>query len=181
MLSVRNFLRITAGLNTVPVLSALAANPQMWNEHDLRTKYPESPHFQADDILLRFNELDEPEDVIDDVQTHPFDAWFQLPVREMVLDLMRAVGGTQLGRVLITRLAPGASIAPHADGGAPATFYDRYQVMLQCLPGVVFRSGDETVQMQSGDVWWFDNTKEHSVINNSADDRIVLIADIRTC
>lgn len=177
----RNFLRITAGLNTVPVLNALAANPQMWNEHDLRTRYPQSPHHAADDILLRFNELDAPEDVINDIQTHPFDAWFQLPVRDMVLDLMRAVGGTQLGRALITRLAPGASITPHADGGAPATFYERYQVMLQCLPGVVFRSGDETVQMQTGDVWWFNNTQEHEVVNNSADDRIVLIADIRTC
>jgi len=33
----------------------------------------------------------------------------------------------------------------------------------------------------SGEVWWFDNTQEHEVMNNSADDRIVMIVDIRTC
>lgn len=178
----RNFLKIAENLDTMPLLAALSANAHLWNQHDLRTKYPESPHHEADDILLRFNEIPEtPEDVIDDIQTHPFDAWNELPVKDTVLNLMRAVGGTQLGRVLISRLAPGSSIAPHVDEGAPATFYQRYQVMLQCLPGVNFRSGEETVAMKTGDVWWFDNRQEHEVVNNSADDRIALIVDIRTC
>lgn len=164
------------------MLNALAVNPQLWNAHDLRTKYPQSPHHQADDILLLFNELpDSPADVIDDIQTHPFDAWYQLPVRDMVLNLMRAVNGLQLGRVMITRLAPGTAIAPHVDEGAPATFYSRYQIMLQCLPGVLFRAGNETAQMTTGDVYHFNNRVEHEVINNSADDRIALVVDIRTC
>jgi aspartyl/asparaginyl beta-hydroxylase (cupin superfamily) len=34
--------------------------------------------------------------------------------------------------------------------------------------------------MAAGEVWWFDNTVEHEVVNNSADDRIVLICDIRS-
>jgi hypothetical protein len=94
---------------------------------------------------------------------------------------MRRVEGEQLGRVLITKLAPGNQITPHEDGGAPATFYDRYHIMLQNGPGSLFHCGDETVTMKAGDVWHFDNTKTHSVINNSRDDRITLIADIRVC
>ncbi|MCH7852629.1 MAG: aspartyl/asparaginyl beta-hydroxylase domain-containing protein [Candidatus Marinimicrobia bacterium] len=92
---------------------------------------------------------------------------------------MRGVQGSRLGRVLITRLAPGKSIAPHADGGAPAEYYERYQVALQSLPGCLFTVGDETVTFNAGDVWHIDNRMTHSVVNNSADDRVVMIVDIR--
>jgi hypothetical protein len=34
--------------------------------------------------------------------------------------------------------------------------------------------------MAPGEAWWFDNAQEHEVINNSADDRIHMIVDIRT-
>ena len=165
----------------MPVLAALAARPDLWNANPLRTTYPDTPHREADDIWLRFNEMPEnPEDVINDIQTNPYPAWTELPVKDMVLNLMRAVGGTQLGRVLITRLAPGNEIYPHVDEGAPATFYQRFQIMLQCNPGVLFLCGDETVQMRTGDVYWFDNAQEHAVLQNSNDDRIALICDIRT-
>lgn len=175
----RNFIKIAENVETNQLLLALAARPELWNQHDIRTTYPDSPHAQADDILLMFNDTDG--EVVNDIQTHPFDAWFQLPVQEMVLNLMRHVRGVQLGRVLITRLAPGKSITPHADQGAPADFYQRYQIALQSLPGCTFRSGEEVIQFASGEVWWFDNTKEHEVVNNSADDRIVMIVDIRVC
>jgi hypothetical protein len=35
--------------------------------------------------------------------------------------------------------------------------------------------------MKTGDIWWFDNSQEHEVLNNSADDRLALIVDIRPC
>jgi hypothetical protein len=34
--------------------------------------------------------------------------------------------------------------------------------------------------MPKGTIWWFDNEKEHEVINNSANDRIHMVVDIRT-
>jgi hypothetical protein len=149
----RQFLQIASGIDTMPLLAALVTRPELWNANDLRTTYPDTPHREADDIWLRFNEMPEnPEDLIDDIQCRAYPAWDILPVRDMVLNLMRAVGGTQLGRVLITRLAPGAQIYPHKDEGAPATFFTRYQIMLQCNPGVLFLCGDETVQMKTGDV-----------------------------
>lgn len=112
----------------------------------------------------------------------PYRAWGLLPsLRGHVLDLMRRVDGVRLGRVLLTRLAPGESVLPHADGGAPAEYFTRYQIALQSLPGCSFRSGDETAQFSSGSVWWFNNRIEHEVVNNSADDRIVCIVDIHRC
>jgi len=104
-----------------------------------------------------------------------------LSIRDVVLNLMRRVNGVQLGRVVITRLAPGKSIAAHEDHGAPAWFYQRYQVMLQCRPGCVFKCGEEVIAASTGEVFWFDNTKTHSVTNNSDTDRIALIVDVRLC
>jgi aspartyl/asparaginyl beta-hydroxylase (cupin superfamily) len=93
---------------------------------------------------------------------------------------MRMVEGVTLGRVIITKLPPGKKITPHVDGGAPATYFSRYQIALQSLPGALFTIGDETVNFESGEVWLIDNKKEHSVVNNSRDDRIVMIVDIRS-
>lgn len=175
----RHFLRIADSIDVLPVLAALSANDDLWNANDLRTEYPNSPHSQVDDIWLRFN--DTSGDVVNDIQCHPYPAWTILPVRDLVLNLMRRVNGTQLGRVVITRLKPGARIAPHADEGAPADFYQRYHIALQSLPGALVYSGGEVIQYASGEAWWFDNRAEHSVVNNSADDRIVIIVDIRAC
>lgn len=92
---------------------------------------------------------------------------------------MRRVEGLRLGRVLVTRLAPGRTIAVHADiRGTYAARYARYHAVLQGLPGSLFRAGPETVCMQTGEVWWFDGAAEHEVVNNSADDRIHLVIDI---
>lgn len=179
----RNFQCLAANIDTIPLLNAIVRDPALWNQNALRTSHSETSHSAVDDIWLRFNEVDEehPEKVVDDIECVNYPAWWALPqARSIVFDLMRRVEGERLGRVLVTRLAPGRKIAPHIDGGLPATYYDRFHVVLDAAPGCLFRSGDETVQMASGQVWWFDNTKEHEVINNSVDDRIHLIIDIRT-
>jgi hypothetical protein len=180
----RNFQLIAQGVDVLPLLHAVQVQPKLWNQYSLRTMYPQSPHHQAEDIWIRFNEInvENPLSAVNDKECRNYDAFYALPqVRPILFDLMRRVEGEQLGRVLITKLAPGNEITPHEDGGAPATFYDRYHIMLQNGPGSLFHCGDETVTMKAGDVWHFDNTKTHSVINNSRDDRITLIADIRVC
>jgi len=177
----RHFQKIAEGVDVVPVLNALAANPSLWNACDLRTTHPMSPHQQVDDILLWFNDIpDDPADIVDDIRTVPYDPWLLLPqVRLHVFEIMRRVEAVHLGRCMITRLAPGDSIPEHVDQGAPATFYTRYMLALQCLPGALFESGGEVVNFRTGEWWQVDNTAPHSVVNNSADDRIVLIVDLR--
>lgn len=177
----RNFFQLAAGIDTSGVLHALALNADLWNENPLRSEHSGSAHAQADDIWLLFNELpDDPAAVVDDTKVEPYRGWHALPqLRPLVLDLMRRVEGVGLGRVMITRLRPGARILPHADAGAPAEYFQRYQIALQSLPGAIFRIEDEECVFRTGDVWWIDNCREHEVINNSADDRIVCIVDIR--
>lgn len=119
--------------------------------------------------------------ILDEHESVNYPAFGLLPqARSIVFDLMRLVEGERLGRVIITRMRPGARITPHVDGGSHAAYYDRYHVALQVRPGVQFRAGDEFAPMVTGDVWWFDNTVEHEIVNNSDDDRITLIVDIRT-
>lgn len=173
----RNFLKI-ADADVVPLLQLLAINPDLWDENTLRTQHENTAHGATSDVWVWFNDV--AGDVVNDIQTYPYRAWDVLhPLKPIVLDLMRRVNGTQLGRVLITKLPPGKSITPHVDGGAPATFYTRFQIALQTGQGTVFHIGDEQRTFKAGEIWWIDNTKEHSVVNNGADDRIVCIVDIK--
>lgn len=175
-----NFYRLAKGVNFSPLLVAISRQPELWNQNTLRTKHPNTAHGDVSDIWLMFNELGGA-DIVNDIIVKPYPAFEKLPqARPFIFDLMRTVEGVTLGRVIITKLASGKKITPHVDGGAPATYYKRYQLVLQSLPGALFTIADETVNFESGDVWLIDNKKEHSVINNSRDDRIVMIVDIRS-
>lgn len=182
----RNFFRIGNGVDVGPILHALAVQPELWNQNTLRTNHPDTPHKAVDDVWLRFQDVKpyleggDASAVVDENESIPYEAWSRLPqTHGIIFDLMRRVHGTRLGRVLITRLPPGKQIEPHEDGGAHAAYYRRYHVMLQNAPGSLFHCGDETVTMFPGEVWWFNNALTHSVVNNSADDRITMIVDIR--
>lgn len=175
------FQQLAAGVNVTPLMNALHRQPELWSQFPIRTKHPGTAHSDVSDILVWFNSLDQlQEGIIDDKEAIAFPAWEKLPqLRPIIFDLMRTVEGSRLGRVIITKLPPGKEITPHVDQGAPATYFERYQVALQSLPGALFHIGDETVNFRSGDVWWINNSVTHSVQNNSADDRIVCIVDIR--
>lgn len=178
----KNFLRLSQNANVIPLLLALHNKPELWDMHTLRTSFPESPHNSCSDILLMFNDLDpaNPERVVNDREVVPFEGWFALPeAQEIIRDLMHLVRGVRLGRVIITKLPPGKTIAPHVDGGAPAEYFTRFQVALQNLPGCIFKIEDEAVQFAPGEVWRINNRALHGVVNNSADDRIAMVVDIR--
>lgn len=172
------FTLIAQNIDVVPVLNALAGNPQLWDANTLRTKHPGTAHSSVSDIWVFFN--DPNGDVANDREVIEYPAWRLIPqLRPLIYDLMRRVEAVRLGRVIITKLPPGKSITPHVDGGAPAEFFNRFQIALQSLPGSMFNIGDESVNFRSGECWRINNRETHSVINNSADDRIVIITDLR--
>ncbi len=171
----RNFHRLAQNVNVAPLLATLMRHGELWDADRTRTTIPGGPHAQASDILLRFGKPS-----LDD--TGPFEnrpSMATLGARETVLGVMQLVGGWELGRVIITRLPAGGRILPHADEGAYARRFTRHQIMLQSLPGNVFKCGGESISPLCGELWWFDSSQEHEVINNSSDDRLVLIVDTR--
>jgi hypothetical protein len=172
----RYFHRLAENIPAVlPIMHAVMRQPELWNTDKTRTGIPNGPHGQASDIILRFGERD-----LGSLQAWDREAMKCVPgAKTLALDIMRIVGGSQLGRVMITKLEPGKKIAAHADEGAYAKFYNRYHVILQGMPGSLFTCGDETVNMLTGECWWVDRRVVHSLANNSKDDRVHMIVDAR--
>lgn len=184
-----------ADIDPLPLLHAVMRQPWLWNSNRTRTTHPQSAHRVVDDILLRYNEFSDGDDFVDKVCSRlecvNMPAFDLLPqAHPIVFGLMGRVMGEHLGRVFISRMAPGICIPPHTDRippaeaafpdrVPPAVYYKRYQVALKAQPGIVFRAMDEKVYMAPGEIWYFDNCVEHSVINHSNDDRISLVIDIR--
>jgi hypothetical protein len=180
----RHFQQIAAGVDVGPLLFALHRHPELWNADRFRTTYPNTPHGEVDDILLRFSDpaaCNTVDTVIGDDKPIWHPGATILPWQPIVLDLMRRVGAYQLDRLMVTRLRPGARIAPHADNEGDyvnAAHRARFHVAVQGLPGSLYHNGDETVCMRTGEVWTFDPLLVHSVENNSGDDRLSLIVDL---
>lgn len=171
----RNFHKLSGGIAVGPLMATLMRHPELWNENRLRTSIPHGPHNEVDDIILRFGAPS-----IDDIgPSEDKPPMGLLKAKEMALGVMQLVGGSELGRVVITRLEPGKKIYAHCDEGKYSERFDRYHICLQSLPGNVFRCGEEVISPVTGDLWWFDNTILHEITNNSADSRITCIVDVR--
>lgn len=190
----RHFQKI-ATIDPLPLLHAVTRQPALWNSDRVRTWHPQSAHRVVDDILLRYNEFGPGDDflakVCSEIACVNYPAMGALPeAHPIILGLMARVTGEHLGRVFISRMAPGVCIPTHSDRippaeeafpakVPPAVYFERYQIALKAQPGIVFRAGDESVFMAPGEVWWFNNCVDHEVVNNSDDDRISLVVDIR--
>ena len=104
----------------------------------------------------------------------------ELEVGARLLRQVEGVRAVRIGGVMITRIPPGGRIEPHADDGWHAKYYNtKLYVVLQSNPQCVNRVEDERVSMAPGEVWYFDNLKEHEVVNDGPDDRITLIICLR--
>lgn len=193
----KHFHFLASGLDVNPLMLAIRRQPQLWKEDTFLRKYPQGPFGQTETIMIRFPEkveglTDEQIEAYkanqlaghDQYEAVNYPAQAALPeVRKLMFDLMARVSGERLGRVMINKVAPGGRIFPHADTPEQTRYYTRFHIVLHGLPGAVLRCGDgddaEEIQMRTGDCFWFANDKAHEVINNSADDRVSMVVDIR--
>ena len=186
----RNFLQIATGVDVTPLQLAISRRPELWKEDTYLRDYPQGPFKDIESILLRFptkggvegtEAVQNPESKFDQHENVDYPPYKLLhEARPIVMSLMTRVNGERLGRVIINKIRPGGVIFPHADSKDHADYYSRFHVVLKSQPGVYFRCVDESIHMATGEVWWFNNGLEHEVKNNSADERIHLIVDIRT-
>ena len=180
----RNFQLIASGIEVAGLHNALMRHPELWGEEKFRTTYENTPHADVEDILIRYTAPDalDTKSVQNDRGAVWYPAAQKIDVKPVILNLMRYLDAYQLDRCLITKLRPGGRILPHADNVGDYVHLDgiaRYHIVIQGLPGSVYRCGNEAVTMQTGEIWWFNAHEEHEITNNSADDRIHLIADLR--
>lgn len=189
----QNFLHLGSGSPVMPLMLAihrLAKLQDIWKEDTYLRDYPQGPFANTESIILRFpnRTVHETEAALlahesgfDQHENYDQPVFKLLPeARPLIFQLMAAVQGERLGRVMINKLVPGGVVYPHADTPVHAEYWDRFHIVLKSSPGSNFRAGDEWVGMQTGETWWFNNRLEHEVINNSADERIHMVVDIRT-
>lgn len=189
----RNFLLTNRGVDVIPLLLAIRRRPELWREDTYLRDYPQGPFGEVETIMLRFPERrvfeQEAELAAYKRGEHFFDQHESIDqpaykllteARPLVMGLMSYVGGERLGRVMVNKLAPDGRIFPHADTPEHCAYYSRFHVVLQSAEGVRFRCGDEWAHFAPGEVFWFNNALEHEVLNESAEDRIHMVVDVRT-
>jgi hypothetical protein len=188
-----NFFKIDANLNVTALMLAIhrqAKVSDIWKEDTYLRDYPQGPFGDCESIILRFppRTVHETEEAlkkhlanVDQHENVDQEVFKRLPeARQLIFPLMSFVQGERLGRVMINKIKPGGRIFPHADTPVHAEYWDRFHIVLKSQPGIIFRCGEEQAYMEQGSCWWFNNKLEHEVINNSSDDRIHMIVDIRT-
>lgn len=80
-------------------------------------------------------------------------------------------------RMIIVRLLAQGEITPHVDNGYSLCRCHRVHIPLVTSDKTSFTVGDESKNMQEGEIWEINNRRDHSVVNNSDQNRIHLIID----
>lgn len=169
---------ISSGINVQPLYWALLKNPQLWNQHTMRTAHPGSPHHGLDDIWVRFGKTDAA--MLGEAHASEwYEAADALGVKPLLRDLMRLVDGDVLGGVLITRIPAGATCKPHVDSGWHALQYEKYAIQIASAPGQKFCFEGQELETAPGDLFWFNNQHLHWVENPTNYERVTLIACIK--
>lgn len=180
----------------MPVMLAVMRRPELWHQDSFLRHYPQGPFGEVESIMLRFPEKvvfdgADAEQKLEQYKTNmlpgfdqhesvDYPAFALLPeARAIVMSAFAAVGGTRLGRVIINKVKPNGRIFPHADTPEHANYYRRFHIVLQGGEGATFRCADETINMHTGEFWWFNNKLEHEVVNTSGTDRIHIVMDAR--
>ncbi len=161
----------------------ILANPQLWDQHRMRTEHPNSPHREASDIWVRYNA---PENftTIEEFNGPHESSWYPaadvLRAKPYVMAIFQAMGGTRLGGVLITKIPAGKQVYPHRDTQWHATYYDlKVALQIASNPEQSFCFDDSSLSALPGELYVFDNSKRHAVLNPSNEDRITMIVCMR--
>ena len=180
----RQFLQLARNVDVLPLALELHRAPHLWDRNKARTTFENSPHRDSSDIWVRFRpaeELVSPQSHNEPYRSVFWPAWRELPaLRPIIFGIMAQVSAVELGSILITRLAPGAMIHPHSDGGVgwSPEFYNT-KAHLTVSGASKSTCDGESVIMRPGDVWTFDNLKVHSVESVGDIDRICVIVSMR--
>ena len=98
-------------------------------------------------------------------------------VEPIIKDLEKIHDGVR-GNVLIIKLKANQNIPSHFDDGDYLVYSRRHHVAIITSQETKFGVGLEKINMLEGECWEINNTRLHSVKNNSDIDRVHLLIDI---
>lgn len=171
-----NFALLRSNINTEKIYNKLA-EINCWNELDFRKRSMFSAHTQVDDIILRFDSIKNYTGGMDCIDYPAMDL-FKPQITELLEIMQQETNTNKVGRCVITRLRPGKKVTKHIDTDVSVKVYKRYHICIQGNTGNLFFCGNESVEMLTGQCWWFNNQKTHWCVNSGSQDRIHLIADL---
>ncbi|MES2936864.1 MAG: aspartyl/asparaginyl beta-hydroxylase domain-containing protein [Pseudomonadota bacterium] len=183
--ALENFRKLKERVDVAPFLDELEAHPAWARRSGRQKMIPVQRETQS--MFLRAPTVDllpQPLRKLLGIKVHDSHGSFwareskKLPALKGFLQEFAASQGTRLGRANVVRLKPQGKVYPHIDQGAYSRRRDRYHLVLKSEAGSVLTAGGETVVMRAGELWWFDNKKEHSAENPSDEWRIHLIFDL---
>lgn len=164
MLLDHRFYRLPLNIDAQRIQDELSKIPESeWINH------PNSNKGNSTLPLISINGEDN-HDVIGEMQMCP--RLEKMPYVKYVLSRLN----TNLGRSRFMRLEAGAGVPSHCDTNLYWLQRMRIHIPITTNPSVVFKSGNQTRHMASGESWVLDTWHKHSVANDG-DERIHLVAD----
>jgi hypothetical protein len=149
---------------------------EMWDEHILRqTLFEPHKHTQTLEIMWDMGSLEI--NKVGKIHSN----YYKLDM-ELFLNKLKPIYELNYGkgyfvRVLLVKLKSNTNIATHIDNGESLINCKRTHIPIITNELVSFTIDNEKKYLSEGEIWEINNTKEHSVNNDSNEDRIHLIVD----
>lgn len=175
-----HFIRISENENIAPILAELDASPETWLADTSRQRNVRCQR-NTRNIFLRSAKKPLPPGVnnandVHEARVAPAAREFPhtLAYCQRVADAMEG----QLGRATLVSLQPESKVFPHIDIGDYYRIRDRFHLVVKSPGGSPLTTEDETVVMQEGELWVFNNKARHWAENKSEEPRVHLIFDV---
>lgn len=157
-------------------------NPAVWNRYPVRLY---GPHSTLSDVWCRYNAWEnyDPRNPAAFNEEHE-SVWYpiveELPaLKPLIYRVLIAIDAVRLGGVLITKIPPHELCKPHRDKGWHAQTFEKWAISLEANDKQAFCFEEKELRTKPGDLFTFDNSRMHWVVNDSDEPRMTLIMSVR--
>jgi Aspartyl/Asparaginyl beta-hydroxylase len=173
----QRFCRLATGIDVTAIRHELEGNREAWLE-EKQSALTMRTRASTMNILLREISHLPNQDRYAALRTERRQAFQLFPAAIAMAERLAQLCGGSMGKTRLAALKPGAEIPAHSDWGLYHELTERIHLVIRNRGGCHFTCGDSTVEMQDGEVWWFDNLARHYVINTGTHWRTHLIVDL---
>jgi len=152
----------------------LSLTQEDWSKYKDRKKTGGAASYNSDTIPLMYDLKHRLNSGILHENYERFSAY----TNEVVLFARQHIGEVKVQQAMLTRLKAHTVIPRHRDKGQLTAKTHRIHIPVITNPFCIFSVGEESLNLEAGQIWIIDNTNRyHSVENNGDKDRVHLIVD----
>lgn len=182
--------RFVTHLDTFPVMTRLAKlNPPTWKPVAARGEVMHPDIGLGASLLLRAHGNITKENWLNDLPIAEQPDLVQWTSMKRLLERARKAVmaepaarqylSGEMGRAMVSRLDPGSTIFWHVDDGPYHSKHVRFHVPLVTNPGCIMYSGPQSMHLEVGGLWFFNNRVRHCAANWGVHHRLHLIFEMR--